>query len=109
MVDFYATWCGPCRVESPVLSQVYREYRERGVEFVGIGLWDDPNELRKFDESLDVAYPTVRDDQGLVAVDYGVSGIPEKFFLDREGRILRKFVGPMTAGDLRAILDGLLT
>jgi cytochrome c biogenesis protein CcmG/thiol:disulfide interchange protein DsbE len=109
MVDFYATWCGPCRVESPALSQVYREYQQRDVAFVGIGLWDDPNELRRFDESLGVAYPTVRDDQGLVAVDFGVSGIPEKFFLDREGHIVRKFVGPMTADDLRAVLNELLT
>jgi cytochrome c biogenesis protein CcmG/thiol:disulfide interchange protein DsbE len=108
MVDFYASWCAPCRQEAPLLSQVWREYQGRGAAFVGVGLWDDPDELRKFDESLGVAYPTVRDDQGLIAVDYGVSGIPEKFFLDRDGRIVRKFVGPMTAVDLRAILDSLL-
>jgi len=107
MIDFYASWCAPCRQEAPVLSQVYREYEGR-VVFVGVGLWDDPNELRKFDETFGVAYTTVRDDQGLVAVEFGVAGIPEKFFLDREGRIRRKFVGPMTAENLRIILDGLL-
>jgi cytochrome c biogenesis protein CcmG/thiol:disulfide interchange protein DsbE len=107
MIDFYASWCAPCRQEAPVLSQIYREYEGR-VAFLGIGVWDDANELRKFDETFSVAYPTVRDDQGLVAVDFGLTGIPEKYFLDREGRIVRKFVGPMTPSDLRAILDSLL-
>ena len=107
MIDFYATWCAPCRQEAPVLSQVYREYEGR-VAFVGIGLWDDANELRKFDETFSVAYTTVHDDVGTVAVDFGVTGIPEKFFLDREGQIVRKFVGPMAAADLRGILDSLL-
>ena len=108
MVDFWASWCPPCREEAPALGQVYREYRGRGVEFVGINLWDNAGDAEVFLQQQGHEYPNGVDDGGRIAISYGVRGIPEKFFLDPEGRIVRKFSGPVSADKLREILDSLL-
>jgi cytochrome c biogenesis protein CcmG/thiol:disulfide interchange protein DsbE len=108
MLDFWASWCPPCRDEAPVLAQVYGEYRERGVEFVGFNLWDNAGAAELFLQQQGHEYPNGVDEGGKIAISYGVRGIPEKFFLDREGRIVRKFSGPMDPETLRQILDTLL-
>ncbi len=108
MLDFWASWCPPCREEAPALAQVYREYRERGVEFVGVNLWDNAGDAEVFLLQQGHEYPNGIDDEGKIAISYGVRGIPEKFFIDPEGRIVRKFSGPMDADRLRLILESLL-
>ena len=108
MLDFWASWCAPCRYEAPALGQVYREYRDRGVEFVGINLWDNTGDAELFLQQQGHEYPNGFDDGGKIAISYGVRGIPEKFFLSAEGRIVRKFSGPVGADRLRQILDSLL-
>ena len=108
MLDFWASWCQPCREEAPVLAQVYGEYRDRGVEFVGVNLWDNAGDAEVFLQHQGHDYPNGIDEGGKIAISYGVRGIPEKFFIDREGRIVRKFSGPMTADRLRMILESLL-
>lgn len=108
MLDFWASWCQPCRDEAPVLAQVYGEYRDRGVEFVGVNLWDNAGDAEVFLLQQGHEYPNGVDEGGRIAISYGVRGIPEKFFIDREGRIVRKFSGPMTADRLRLILESML-
>lgn len=108
VVDFWASWCWPCRQEAARLVQAYEEYRDRGVEFVGVGIWDRPAEAEAFVEEFGVPYPTGLDVPGAILVEYGVSGIPEKYFVDAEGRIAAKFVGPSSEDDLRETLDRLL-
>ncbi len=108
MLDFWSSWCPPCRVEAPILSQVYREYRGLPVEFIGIAIWDDAQAISAFADEFAVPYPLVVDDRGRVALDYGVSGIPEKFFIDETGAIQRSFVGPMSPEALRNILNEML-
>lgn len=108
MMDFWASWCPPCREEAPVLAQVYEEYRDRGVEFVGVNLWDNAGDADVFVQQQGHEYPNGVDAGGKIAISYGVRGIPEKFFIDREGRIVRKFSGPMTADRLRTILESML-
>ncbi len=108
MLDFWASWCPPCREEAPVLAQIYREYRDRGVEFVGINLWDDPGDAELFLLQQGHEYPNGVDEGGKIAISYGVRGIPEKFFIDADGAIVRKFSGPMTADRLRLILESML-
>ena len=108
MLDFWASWCGPCRDEAPALASVYREYRERGVEFVGVNIWDRPSDAELFLAQQGQVYPNGPDPEGRVAINYGVRGIPEKFFIDQEGVIVKKFVGPMDPDFLRDTLDSLL-
>ncbi len=109
MVDFWSSWCVACRIEAADLAQVYREYDSADVEFVGIAVWDRPADAEEHIERYDVTYLNILDPRGTTAVSYGVRGVPEKFFLDAEGRIVRKLIGPVSAEDLRSILDGLLT
>ena len=109
MLDFWASWCQPCRDEAPALAQVYREYRERDVEFVGINLWDNPGDAELFLQQEGHEYPNGIDAEGKIAISYGVRGIPEKFFISRDGVIARKFTGPMNSDLLRQILDALLS
>ena len=109
MVDFWSSWCAACRIEAADLAQVYREYEGAPVEFVGIAVWDRPGDARDHIEDYGVTYLNILDPNGAMAVSYGVRGIPEKFFIDAEGRIVRKLIGPVTAEEMRTILDGLLT
>ena len=109
LVDFWASWCQPCRDEAPALAQVYREYRERDVEFVGVNLWDNPGDAELFLEQQGHEYPNGIDADGKIAISYGVRGIPEKFFINRNGEIARKFTGPMNPALLRQALDALLS
>ncbi len=110
LLDFWASWCPPCIEEAPTLNRVYEEYRERGVEFLGVCIWDTTSTCEQFLEEYEVAYPTGRDSEGAILVEYGVKGIPEKFFIDAQGRVARKFAGPVRDEDaLRDILDDMLS
>lgn len=108
MVDFWASWCPPCRQEAPALAQVYREYQAKGVEFVGIDIWDRAEDAIKYVDRYGITYPNGLDDKGTIAIDYGVRGIPEKFFIDRNGVLVQKFVGPMDEAELKQVLDEML-
>ena len=108
LLDFWASWCAPCRQEAPFLRQVYLEYAEAPVEFVGVDIWDRREDALNFNADFEVPYPTGVDESGAIAIDYGVRGIPEKFFIGRDGMVRRKFVGPMQADALRDALDELL-
>ncbi len=109
MVDFWASWCPPCREEAPALAQVYREFQEKGVEFVGVAVWDSDEEARAYVSKYGITYPSGLDAKGTIAIDYGVAGIPEKYFISRDGLVAKRFIGPMTADKLREVLNALLS
>ena len=109
MVDFWASWCAPCRQEADALNRVYADYAGRPVAFVGVNIWDTPAAAAAFLDEFGVGYPTGPDAAGAIILNYGVRGIPEKFFIDANGRIRHKYVGPMPEERLRATLDALLS
>ena len=108
LLDFWASWCGPCQQEAQTLTRVYQEYRDKKVEFVGIDIWDGRLDALNHIERFGVLYPNGIDSEGTIAINYGVKGIPEKVFIDPEGMVVKKFVGPISAQNLRAVLDELL-
>jgi len=108
MLDFWASWCGPCRIEALALTQVYQEYHGDDVEFIGIDIWDGRLDAMGHIERFGVLYPNGIDSKGTIAIDYGVKGIPEKIFIGRDGAVAKKFVGPISAQALRSVLDELL-
>lgn len=108
MVDFWASWCPPCRQEAPLLARAWREYRERGVVFVGINMWDNEQDARAFLKEFDITFPTGPDRRGQIAINYGLTGIPEKIFIDRDGQVTRKWLGPLNEEALRRLLDEII-
>ena len=108
MVDFWASWCPSCRQEAAHLVELYEEYSPRGVEFIGVAIWDFPDDLMAYTEEFGLNYPNALDGKGTVAIEYGVVATPEKFFIDREGKIARKFIGPTSPELLRQQLEELL-
>lgn len=110
VLDFWASWCPPCRIEAPTLKFVYDSVAERAlpVEFIGIDVWDDAEDGRAFADRSGWNYPVGLDPNGSITIDYGTSGIPEKVFIDPQGRIVRKYVGPIDAEKLMGIVNGIL-
>lgn len=93
LVNFWASWCVPCKDEAPLLERAWREYRDEGLVVVGINIQDLESEARKFIAETGATYFEVRDRDGAVSRAYGTTGVPESFFIDRAGRIVRKFPG----------------
>jgi thiol-disulfide isomerase/thioredoxin len=95
LIDFWATWCGPCRMAIPHLIELQKEYRKRGLQVVGVSLdQQGPAVVKPFYEQWKMNYAVVVDDQGMIARDYGgIRSIPTALLLDKHGRILTGFVG----------------
>ena len=109
VVNFWASWCYPaCYEEAPALERGWQAYRDRGVTVVGVDIQDKPEAGAKFIRDFNLTFPNAPDPAGRVSVDYGVYGVPETFFIDRQGRIRAKHVGAVTDQILREQVERLL-
>ena len=108
LLDFWSSWCAPCRKEAVSLNLLYSEYSSRGVHFVGVSIWDRVVDVEKHLDEFGVQYRNGIDTDGNILVDYGVRGIPEKFIIGQDGHIVSKFIGPSDLSQLRQALDHLL-
>ena len=108
MIEFWASWCPPCREEAPDIARVYNKYSDQPLEFIGIDVWDQYDRAMAFVEEFSIDYQTATDSTGEILVNYGIRGIPEKYFINKQGYIVGKFVGPSKPGKLEEMLDMLL-
>ncbi len=93
VINFWASWCPPCRIEASLLERTWRAYRNRGVAFLGVDIQDREEDALNFIREFDITYANGPDPTGEISIDYGVSGIPVTFFISRKGEIVRRWVG----------------
>jgi cytochrome c biogenesis protein CcmG/thiol:disulfide interchange protein DsbE len=88
VVNFWASWCIPCKDEAPVLQETYERYRDRGLVVLGIDAQDFRADARRFTERFGLTYPIAYDGKGSTLGRWGVTGFPETFFVNREGNLV---------------------
>lgn len=96
LVNYWASWCAPCRAEHPMLEQLASE----GVKIYGVNYKDKPDDALGFLAELGNPYAAMIADQGRMALDWGVYGVPETYVIDGEGKIVLRFAGPISAAEL---------
>jgi cytochrome c biogenesis protein CcmG, thiol:disulfide interchange protein DsbE len=95
VINFWASWCGPCRMEHPVLEWGARQFGAQA-QFLGIVFEDTEENAQGFLQDMGASFPQLFDPRSRISVDYGVSGVPETYFITADGVILGKHVGPIT-------------
>jgi cytochrome c biogenesis protein CcmG/thiol:disulfide interchange protein DsbE len=110
LLNFWASWCGPCKQEAGLLEQAWRRWRARGVVFVGVDAQDFDTDARRFMRRHGITYPNVHDGPGTTSARYGVSGFPETWFVDRSGNLVVEHIsGPLASAridrDIRLALE----
>jgi cytochrome c biogenesis protein CcmG/thiol:disulfide interchange protein DsbE len=108
IVNFWASWCGPCRQEADALEAVWRHYRDRGLTMVGVNIQDQTGAARQFLRDTRPSYPNVADSTGATSIAYGIYGVPETFVIDRDGKIRARHVGAVSAEMLAAKIAPLM-
>lgn len=88
ILNFWASWCIPCKQEAPMLESVWKRYRSQGLVVLGVDINDVRGEARRFARNNRMSYPLVYDGPGETLTDYGVEGVPETFFVARNGNLV---------------------
>jgi cytochrome c biogenesis protein CcmG, thiol:disulfide interchange protein DsbE len=104
VLNFWASWCPPCRQEHGALRAFWERYRDRGVMLLGVIFNDSPANARAFQDQLGGDWPLLTDPNNQALVDYGVRGPPETFVVNEDGIIVKKFTGPVGPGWLDQVL-----
>lgn len=109
LLDFWATWCEPCREETPHLVELQKKYRDQGLQIIGLSMDDGPEPAREFYQRFQMNYPVVMGNAKIGELYGGVLGLPIAFLIDREGRIYKKHTGATDASvferDVRTLLS----
>ncbi|MGY2064743.1 TlpA family protein disulfide reductase [Blastococcus sp. SYSU DS0619] len=112
VLNFWGSWCAPCRVETPEFQEVYADVRDEGVQFLGLNVKEPDDQFAlAFVERFGIEFPSIYDPRGEVALafrDYPATAIPSTIVLDREGRVAAVFTAEVPQEDLRSTLDLLM-
>jgi cytochrome c biogenesis protein CcmG/thiol:disulfide interchange protein DsbE len=108
VVNFWASWCGPCRAEAPELQKAWEKYRDKGVVLLGVAYTDTERQARAFIAEFKQTYPNGLDIGTKISTDYRIRGVPETFFIDRNGKIVRFFMEPLNLSMISSVLDKML-
>jgi thiol-disulfide isomerase/thioredoxin len=92
-LNFWATWCGPCRTEMPSMEALYNRFRDRGFEILAVNSGEKEQEVLNYMRNNSLTFPAALDEDGRVSRVYGIQAIPTTFILDREGKIILRMVG----------------
>lgn len=110
LINFWATWCPPCRAEMPAIQRVYERYRDQGFTVLAVDLQESEAQVAAFAGEMELTFPILMDRDGSVFARYRVMGLPSTFFVDQAGIIQEVTVGgPMTEAFIESQVTGLLT
>ena len=107
LLNFWASWCPPCKEEAQALEAAWKTQAGRDVLLVGVNLWDADADARAFLRQYGVTYPNAVDASGRLAIEYGVTGIPETFGINAEGVLVKRWIGPMTVSEVLGLIDAI--
>jgi thiol-disulfide isomerase/thioredoxin len=110
VLNFWASWCAPCRVETPDFEQAYQATKARGVQFVGVAVKDDEQAARAFVAGKKIDYPSLFDPNGKVPLrfrDFPPRGLPYTIVLDKQGRVAAVYVIPLLREDIEPVVTRL--
>jgi len=96
LINFWASWCAPCKEEFPALETSWLKHKDKKVVFLGINVLDDKSHAKQYLQIYKSNYQNGVDSDGSIAVDLGVAGVPETFFVNDKGIIIDKYVGPLS-------------
>ncbi|WP_346620194.1 TlpA disulfide reductase family protein [Blastococcus montanus] len=109
VLNFWGSWCGPCRVETPEFQEVYADVRDEGVQFLGLNVKETSDQFAlAFIDRFGIEFPSIYDPRGEVALafrDYPATAVPSTILLDREGRVAAVYTAEVSQEDLRSTLD----
>lgn len=101
VLNFWASWCAPCKDEAPFLEELWREHRDRDLVVLGLDSRDFRADARRFADRFGLTFPLAYDGPGDEASSFGVTGYPETFVIDREGKVVAAFKGGVDGDDVR--------
>ncbi len=108
VINFWASWCPPCRDEAPYLEATWRKYRDQGVVFIGVDYLDTEPEALTYIEEFNITYPNGPDLGTLISQAYRIQGVPETFFVAKDGTLRGVKVGPLVPPELEEKIMALL-
>jgi cytochrome c biogenesis protein CcmG/thiol:disulfide interchange protein DsbE len=109
VLNFWASWCIPCQEEAPDFERAWREFKDDGVQFIGINIQDTEDNARRFVEKFDITYPIVRDPRQELADALGVFGLPQTFFVDASGELFSVKAGEQIGSERGNIVLGAIS
>lgn len=110
ILNFWATWCPPCRQEMPDMAKFYVDQKDKGIEILAVDLTNTEKsreDVTNFMRANSITFPVVLDENGKVSQLYNVASIPASFIIDSQGVIQRKLVGPMTYNSMKSMLGSI--
>lgn len=108
LVNFWATWCGPCRLEMPEFERAYQTRAADGFTILAVNNQETREDVRGFRDEMNVTFPLLLDESGKIQAQYGIKGYPSTFLVNRQGIIVAQYFGPMTAAQIEQAVDDAL-
>jgi len=108
IINFWASWCPPCREEAAYLEQTWRKYKDQGVVFIGVDYVDTKKEALAYIQEFDITYINGPDLETVISDAYNIQGVPETFYVSKSGELRGVHIGPLKAPELDKKIDELL-
>lgn len=105
VINFWASWCGPCRIEASSIEDNYLAFRDKGVEFIGVAIQDSPSDARKFVKEFKWTFSVGLDESGDIADEYRLYGIPKTMVVGKDGRLIFTHTGAVSSEELAGAIQ----